>query len=290
MSTVPLDLLDECVRTTHEYVIQERRRARAEKCHVRWFIHIQGGCVQLNKKLPEALPPSRISRGVVGLFSLESRMNLLRFLNRVDWDKCQPVQFVTLTYPDDVYRGSYVERSRDRFLFLRYVERCLGIHVPCVWRVEWVKRKSGRFVGNLFPHWHLLLAGTKILYEKWVRNRWAHVLGIYPSWVSVKVKQVEGILGACKYVAKYVSKLPHLDITAYHNSHLKFGRHWGVTRRGMIPMCPVKVSREISQEEAECLLQHKGKLLHPPEPIDQHGFTLFGKDQVELIEKFVSGS
>lgn len=288
METVPLDFMTECLRVTGELIREEKLEKRAVLGHARWYIHIQGTCVVVSKKIPLPCKPLRVPRGTITDFTVEARMNMLRFVNRIDWERNPVPQFVTLTYPDDVYRGGYKQRSQDRFLFCRLVERLIGYHVPTIWRVEWVPRQSGMFVGELFPHWHLLMFTNKVLKEQWVRNRWSGILGIFPRWVSVRVKQVDSGMGAVKYLSKYVTKANHLDIAAYHNSLRKLGRHWGVTRKKLLVMAPVRVSRELTLDEKDCLLAHKNKLLHASDECGQHGFTRLGQKDADEYEEFLN--
>ena len=170
---------------------------------------------------------------------------MLRFLNKIDYSKIGASLFVTLTYPDHVRREDYRLRSIDRAVFLRHVERELGCKVACVWRIEWEERKSGAYTGKLAPHFHLMLTGVEYLAWQFVRERWRETIRSGEGPLVTEVKRIYNEDGACRYLSKYVSKYRSLDISAYHNSGLKFGRHWGVCRRELIPLCPVVVQRNL---------------------------------------------
>lgn len=210
-------------------------------------------------------------------FSKQSRLRLLTFMNQVDWQRIPLVTFVTLTYPDSVVHRDYKIRSRDRFLFLRSLEKHLGKQVGCIWRVEWKPRKSGKFVGRLMPHWHLLLADACNVSNRVVNPLWASAIGNKGKYVNTDCRVIEGVEGAIKYVAKYCSKQLTLGITAYRNSGFNFGRHWGICRKPLFPLCPAVLKRELNAEEVEAVRYYGNSIWAWYDEKTGKGYTLLGQ-------------
>jgi len=104
-------------------------------------------------------------RGECNGFTPSSRRNLQRKCAMLD-TSADSGQFVGLTYPDSIvekYHGqiggfdSFVERAKDDLA--AWIKR-LQREVPgaaTLWRIEVQDRKSGRFIGDLVPHFHLLV-------------------------------------------------------------------------------------------------------------------------------------
>lgn len=103
----------------------------------------------------------RSPRGVCKGFSFGSRRRMLNRLNEVSTSARLPY-FVTATLPDDVFdddAGRFAKTAKiwmDNFLkrLRRVSPGACGF-----WRIEWKARKSGKYEGKLFPHFHLLIWG-----------------------------------------------------------------------------------------------------------------------------------
>lgn len=94
-------------------------------------------------------------------FSFGSRRRMLDRLNQVSVAARLP-QFLTMTLPDEVFCddvGEFAKRAKgwlDSFE-KRLLRVCPG---ACgFWRIEWKARKSGKYEGKLFPHFHMLVWG-----------------------------------------------------------------------------------------------------------------------------------
>lgn len=216
-----------------------------------WTVRVQGRCVEVSQRGFTPLPCTKEVGDVIGPWSRESRMRLLRFLNQVDYSKIGPSLFVTLTYPDHLLRKDYHQRSIDRAVFMRYVEKNLGRRVPGIWRIEWEERKSGQYTGKLAPHFHLMLFGIPPQGKAWGRKWWRKTIRRGPGPLVTDARPIYNEDGACRYLSKYVSKYRPLDIAVYHNSGIKFGRHWGILREALIPLHPIEVERELTPDEVE---------------------------------------
>jgi hypothetical protein len=253
----------------------------------RWFVEIQGSCVKFRKTGGPETPIPPAGRNEVGQFSKASRLRLLSYMNRIDWQKFPAPLFVTLTYPDTILHRDYSTRSRDRFLFLRYVEKHLQEKTPSIWRVEWKPRKSGEFKGRLMPHWHLLFPLLTGLNENSVREWWRKSIEHDESYLDVDCRQVVGELAAVKYLAKYVSKQQALGILAYHNSGFRFGRHWGITRKSLIPMAPITVCRELTEDEIVAVNQYAHVIWPGWERDLPTGYTLLNPKEAKQWKEFL---
>jgi len=284
---MPLLVSDPFAIADDEPFLPLAKRVRKAQEKERWTVSIQGACVKFKKtggRIHE--PPSRLD-SAIGPFSKASRLRLLSFMNKVDWTVVKAPCFVTLTYPDTVIHRDYSRRSLDRFLFLRYLEKHLAVKTPSIWRVEWKPRKTGKLVGKLMPHWHLLLPLVTALNENKVREMWRKSIGHDDTYLDVDVRAVTGELGAVKYLAKYVSKGLALGILAYRNSGFRFGRHWGITRKGMIPMAPITVQRELSEDEIEAAKQFAASIWKYYDLDNPNGFTLLNPKLAKEWKEFL---
>lgn len=284
---MPLLVMDQFAIEDNEPFVPLRQRLRDTQQKVRWTVTIQGSVVKFKKTGGVLyIPPSR-ANSEIGPMSRNSRLRLLAFINKIDHSQNPSPAFVTLTYPDTVVHRDYRRRSTDRFLFLRYLEKHRSEKTPSVWRVEWKPRKTGRYVGKLMPHWHLFLLTVKQLNEDSVREMWRKSIGHDDTYLDVDVRFVEGPEAAAKYVAKYCSKQYALGITAYHNSGFRFGRHWGITRKAMIPLQPVVVSRELTEDEVDCVQQFAPSIWPTYDKDVDGGFTLLSGKMAKEWKEFL---
>lgn len=284
---MPLLVRDAFAIEDREPFVPLGRRVRKAQEKVRWHVVIQGACTKFKRTGgPAYEPPTRLDTQI-GPFTKASRLRLLSFMNKIEWDLYPKPLFITLTYPDTVLHRDYARRSMDRFLFLRYLEKHVGEKCPSIWRVEWKPRKTGKRIGKLMPHWHLLMPTLTALNENVVREWWRKSIGHDDTYLDVDVRQVEGHLGAVKYLAKYVSKGLSLGILAYRNSGFRFGRHWGITRKALIRLAPITVQRELTEDEIEAVKQFA---LHtwPNYDMDEpNGYTLLNPKLAKEWKEFL---
>lgn len=257
---------------------------------VRWWVCIQGDVVNVRRSggiVP--VPPNR--RGTqIRQMSKKSRLRLITYMNVVDWAKFPDTKFITLTYPDALRFRDCKARSIHRYRFMRYIEESLGRQQPCLWRTEWKTRLTGKHVGKIMPHHHLMLPGAPWFTENVLREAWRKSIRWDWSYIDVDIRKVEGIDGAIKYLAKYVSKQQALGNMPYRNSSFRFGRHWGITRKGLVPKLPVLVNREMTPDEVDAMRAY-GEATWPSYDRSQGtGFTLFGKQYTAWIKDFFTDS
>ncbi len=101
-------------------------------------------------------------RGTVKRFSDESRRRLLRALSRTQRD--QLPWFITLTYPDG-FPGDPRRWKADLKAWFKRLARQFP-DAAGFWKLELKPRLSGTNVGQVAPHFHLLLWGLKESWEQ----------------------------------------------------------------------------------------------------------------------------
>ena len=198
-------------------------------------------------------PPKRqqsaSTRKTVKGFSNKSRKRMIEHLAKVVE---VPDLFVTLTYSDDIINSAKENMHAHFEAFRRRLERAYP-GIRAMWRIEFVPRKSGRFIGTFQPHFHLLvwlpktttqaqkeaiLEGDgklwRAAWHKIIRSRNEVHLEIYGAQVEV----IRNRKHAYKYASKYLAKTDYENIEA--------GRRWGYI--GKFEM-PVQAEMELTHPE-----------------------------------------
>jgi len=169
-------------------------------------------------------------RGEVIGWSRGSRKRLLELLNRIHPDSPLPL-FVTLTFPDFFPDQRTARRNLDS-LSKRWERDGKGW--AFIWRMEVIRRKSGRNAGQVAPHFHLLVfTGGQLADLGQLSRDWFDVVasGDYAHLrAGTKAEFIRTWNGVMHYAAKYLSKEPEGDVP------VTFGRVWGVYNRRRIPL------------------------------------------------------
>lgn len=186
-----------------------------------------------------------VPRGKITEFSRKSSNRLLR---KVLGMERLPGIFSTLTYSDDILDENKVISSEtgaiDQTVMMDVVHR--DIHrmgsyirykytdVALIWRIEAVKRKSGKYKGVYVPHWH----GLWIVPEKYnitktdimignLKNKWCEYTGTKnPDAFAVTHSKesfikLDGNKKVIYYISKYSAKI------GKEKTGFQTGRHWG---------------------------------------------------------------
>jgi len=254
----------------------------------KWHVYIQGTSIDVYRSGLAAPTCRPEKRQPCGPWSYQSRKGLLLFLNSIDYSRVGKSLFVSLGYPDGIVKLPYTERSKHRYLFLRYVEKFVGRNVPCIWRIEWEERKSGAYTGKLAPHWHMMFMNLRWLDMDNIRLWWRKAIGADDGPLSTDVRRIRGERGVVRYLSKYVSKYCSLDLYTYHNSGIQFGRHWGCTRDELIPLSPVLVDRELTEEEIAVFKGFARSRWKRYEENNGGGFYLLGADHVKKFTSYLN--
>ncbi len=121
-------------------------------------------------------------RGAVLDFSAQSRRNMLTLLNQL-LKEALP-RFITLTLPGSTKIEP--EALNQAFHLLRMAATRTFPNCSAVWKKELQDRKSGEFVGEVLPHFHLLAWGLpshKFPYRRYV-GRWVSITMRKGRWVE----------------------------------------------------------------------------------------------------------
>lgn len=245
------------------------------KYKVRWYLRVQGQCTEVFRKQVYYVKPHANKREAIGDFSRQSRMRLMRTNARVDWKAVGRAILVSVTYPPSVGERTKEERTVDRYLLSRYIEKHMKKRVPMIWRCEWKIRLSGKDKGKVRPHFHLLVLGVKFIGHWLIRKWWRLILKVSGP-LATDVRNASSGEQASAYMTKYLSKNGSLEESTYHNSPNFGGRHWGITRKSLIPWSPVSSLSELDCDEAKACRAFAAHAFDHYHPEFGGGFTVFG--------------
>lgn len=169
------------------------------------------------------------TRGLIRSFSRKSRKRMierLAMLRSVDHG-----YFVTLTYPDDVPHSP--EKAKRDWAALRHRLARRFPSVGGIWRLELKRRKSGELVGEIAPHFHILIFGwqqREQLVRMWLQLAWSRI--VYetdnpPRRVRTRADVISSRKHAARYASKYAAKEEEQDDDPENLRNSQFGRRWG---------------------------------------------------------------
>ena len=169
-------------------------------------------------------------RGQIYSFSAQSRKRMLERLARLR--DTSGGYFVTLTYA-----GRFCWSSSEVKNHLAVFRKALLRRFPAAgafWRMELKPRQSGESMGDLVPHFHLLIFGVNppslAFLRRWIRFTWSRIVA-YPDsprrLVRTQCDQITTRRHAANYASKYAAKA---DVTEFEPGleDCYNGRHWGV--------------------------------------------------------------
>lgn len=169
-------------------------------------------------------------RGVISSFSRKSRKRMIEQLAMLR--RVENGFFVTPTYPDDVqHTGDKAKRDLDALTkrLQRRFPSCGGI-----WRIEIKPRQSGAFIGQLAPHFHIMLFGVpmhEVLFRRWFQRAWSQIVyetDAPPRLVRTRADAIKSRKHAARYCSKYAAKAEEIpDDEKIYEIH-NWGRRWGV--------------------------------------------------------------
>jgi len=235
----------------------------------------QGDLLEVTYVSSKPAPRRPGKRKAVSGFSPSARLRMLKRMATVYWEGVGPSLFVTVGYPDSrVLRGKE-ERTKDRHRLFRDMEKHLGREIGLLWRIEWVTRKSGDYLGMMAPHVHLIVFGCKWFDCHQLNKLWRGVLAV-DGYLRTEVQAIKGQRDVAKYVAKYAAKMPEassLVIPSYLNIE---GRHWGIHRPDLIPWCVRGFDLRYTPDEIALLENAAASKIPFFNKGTRTGFSLFG--------------
>lgn len=169
-------------------------------------------------------------RGTISGFSRGSRRRFQRTLAETNRNII-PL-FSTLTFPDEYHQHiknpAHWKAILNR-LYARFERKFKS--GAYFWREEMQDRKSGKYIGEYFPHFHLLVYGVDLHeFRSWLAENWYEVCGKLSEAhlkAGTQTKMLSSVREVFSYVSKYMAK------EGVHN--LNTGRIWGVARAENIP-------------------------------------------------------
>lgn len=182
-------------------------------------------------------------RSVITEFSKQSRSRMLRLIHKIK--NHDNGYFMHLTYPSDFNATPEDVKIHLANLRKRLTRRFEGIGV--IWRLELKRRKSGVSVGQIVPHFHLLLFGVTdeeisklglemglenksriTILRLWVARAWNSIAGdgdLDHLKAGTRVDKMENMRHAAAYASKYAAK--DEDDTPNEDEYQNWGRRWG---------------------------------------------------------------
>lgn len=195
-------------------------------------------------------------RGKITRFSFGSRRRFMRKMAEVD-RKVLPL-FGTLTFPDEFH--PWIDKPEEwKRILKRFISRFRRKYPEGAffWRLELERRKSGLYVGEIFPHFHLLVYGVSYAeYLSWVSDAWWKSCGKLSEAhrrAGTQVKQVDNAKHLFSYVSKYMAKAGDYD--------LDIGRVWGVVQDENVPWVKA-ILCQLTEREAVQLMRYLRRYAH----------------------------
>lgn len=170
----------------------------------------------------------------IRVFSRASRRRLMRTIAQLS-RKVLPV-FVTLTYPDTY---AYHREPQRWKADLRRFEHRFRRAFPggsFIWRLEAVDRKSGERLGEVSPHYHLLVFGAQYAQLRaWVPGAWYEAVGTGDAEhlaAGTRVERVHSHRGVMSYASKAMGSTMSAELGKMCQAQgVNVGRWWGVVVR-----------------------------------------------------------
>jgi len=205
-------------------------------------------------QLPITRPIGKIGsgRGSITGFSRQSRSRMMKMAGRLE--KAKRPLFFTLTYPDEFLNQFDGHELKEKHLknFWKRMEYGFD-NLSCIWKLEYKPRKSGENVGELYPHFHLMVWGLYdddiFVLRDIVARAWWEVCGKLSDdhlEAGTRVERMRSEKGTMFYLAKYMGKMEGED--------LQVGRWWGVKGRNELPLAKVVIIDFLNQEDYERII------------------------------------
>lgn len=198
-------------------------------------IEFRGSFVAIAIRKPAPCQKVIAKRGRVNEFSRNSRLRLLKLINKTDV-KAHKWTFITLTYekyfPHPIRAKQHLRTFLKRLYRSKYSK---AVKLAVLWRMEFQKRGA--------PHFHLLIPDCPFLPFVEIKSWWNEIIG--GSGARVNIKLLNDRRGAMYYVAKYMAKIESREeiaqsssffITVPYLPNASFGRFWGIENRASFPM------------------------------------------------------
>ena len=214
-------------------------------------------------------------RGKIKAFSEASRRRMLRMIAKLEQTR-KPF-WMDLTYPDEFF-NERMDGKRLKESHLKKFYQRLGYAFPevsLIWKLEYKGRKSGKHVGAMFPHFHLLVWGLhdENLYDlrQMVARMWWEVCGQLSEKhleAGTSVSRIKSYRGVFFYAAKYMGKEVEEAVS-------EVGRWWGVKGRENLPEAYCHVIDNLEDEQYKAVIDWMAEYAGFPESEHWQGLSIF---------------
>lgn len=237
-------------RLNREKSIPNKLKSGRSTGHADFSVTMQGQLIKVKGHNPNAIPPqtNRSVRGSVQYFSRKSRKRMIETVSRINPPK--DTRFVTLTWSDDVMPADTREVQRQLKVLFQRMRRA-SESMSAVWRIELKARQSGRLIGVVVPHVHMLvfnagdlaLPSERYAYDGWFYDNWMDITGhqqlVDSGVVDYGIKTDDVMLNGSRqvmyYVSKYAAKMDEQASPLVNAPYQHTGRFWGVVQAEAIP-------------------------------------------------------
>jgi hypothetical protein len=212
-------------------------------------------------------------RGKIEGFSRNSARRLMQTVNKIKRDELP--YFVTLTYADTYpYFENPLEWKNDLARFGKRFGRAYP-EAGFLWRLEAVDRKSGDAIGEVRPHYHLLVYGIPkseyLDFREWIGNTWFDLVNTgVETHIRTQVRPVRTVNGVNAYASKGMSQVLAGEVAKFSQAIGEtLGRWWGVWFRANIPwgeyfqkLIPDAVAKVIVRILRKSVLKKPGRVFN----------------------------
>lgn len=234
------------------------------------------------------------NKGRVTGFSKDSRRYLMRECAKID-RRFLPVMF-TLTYADDSWMADPESWKRnDLRAFQMKLQRKYG-EFAALWRLELKPRQTGERVGEVAPHFHLIVWLDPANMDKKDKIERPELLRMR-DWVDeawgrgrTRVESIRSSRGTTAYISKYIAKADTEEIVSAYPDGL--GRVWGKWgAKGDVNLWEYITSRlesiQLTYLEAMALQRHAKRQIwgDPRDDIGMPTLHLFVGDPLKFLDE-----
>jgi hypothetical protein len=283
------------IRRKHYLSGKEKSKQLASELMNRTDYHKQKGKIEIYPagnlvkcKVPQVKPKRKVGarRNKISGFSRQSRLRMMRKVSMLE--KAKRPLFFTLTYPDEYTNTLDGKEIKEKHL--KNFWKRLKYEYPetsCIWKLEYQTRKSGEHIGELYPHFHLLVWGLYTVDIEEIRNlvaqAWWEVCGELSAdhlKAGSRVERIRSYRGTMYYISKYMGK--------EEGRKLKVGRWWGVKGRKHLPKAKKIVIDFLRKEQYERVITFMAYYARLPEG-NWKSLEIFvdGRDFLRELEKIV---
>jgi hypothetical protein len=223
------------------------------------LFYVGGQLMKVSRNFPtKEGQEAKSKRKPITEFSKKSRRRMMQMIAKINVD--EPAYFGTLTLPDEFHDLCPVNKGNQAKRFERNLRERIRRKFPKIsyfQRIEFMPRKSGKYPGVLFPHFHLMIYNIEDFhnFRSWLTVNWYQVCGKISSdhlKAGISLEKMRSAKGAMHYMSKYLAK----DAEYFEPC----GRVWLVHNAENLPF--VKgILMLLSEQEAVILIRYMRRFI-----------------------------